>query len=543
MKLRLHNILRTALRACRSTTLSLAAVAGVVGITLSSHSYAVNLGGAAGEYTFSNSAEGNSYIAPSGDTIALGADTTILTGKATGEMTINVESGSYIFGIQNIAGTLLDVGNLDAPNDITLNVSGRTGIAFNGAFADNVTLYGYSGPVKSTIYTTFTLNIDTEGDIGALSLTTRGNRPEYTPTFIGNQNITIKAGEMLATGGISLALGQKAVNVTGDINYAFGEIGNYDSELTFAGNIYGGLTEADGIVDGHVNITINSGTYQSVYGAGTDDSHTGNVTINYNGGTIGGQLVGTAGASVGGTRTLNIGAGATLLSSNINYSTFDTVNLAGALSIDNDPSAALNINFTGGSLSATQFTLTGKNSTDANLSSTGSTFSGGNIQNATLSNLHLTVNDGQSLTLTNSTLSNATITAAATLSSDSLDAVEYIFTLSNITFSSVSVEGALTLNVELSGADATNFETYLTEGYVGFELEGLALSELEDSDSRIILNIVNGGTDESLYSSTILGMTEGATGGTVLYIPEPSTATLSLLALTGLLARRRRQAA
>lgn len=71
-------------------------------------------------------------------------------------------------------------------------------------------------------------------------------------------------------------------------------------------------------------------------------------------------------------------------------------------------------------------------------------------------------------------------------------------------------------------------------------LEGDTLEHLSYGDGTNVLG--PGGTANSVFSANDLRALQMLGWQTVEYVPEPATATLSLLALTGLAARRRRKA-
>ncbi len=518
--------------------------------------HAADLSGVSGEYTFSSTGVGaNSYIGPNG-TVDLGFDSTIATGKPVGEMTLNFESGDYSFGISTIAGGQgFVVGTADAPVSVTVNVTGGTKISFGGVLADYNTLYGYAGSTSPTIYASTTVNINTTSTVSSLSLTTRGNQAAH-PSFVGDQHVTITAGQVgissSEAGSHSLSLGQKYVDVEGDVTYVLGALDADDEDLTFGGGIYGGVVGADSgnIIDGDVNITLNSGSYQSVIGASTAGTHTGTVTINFNGGTVAGVLQGSGGATVNGGKILNIGSSGTINANNIDFDSFTEINLAGTINLTSNLNDAVNIGFDGGKITSTAYTLSEKSGSSGTYVSTANSLKLTSLENATVTGLHLSVNDGQNITLTNVTLNSSSIsssiassTGETAVTADDVD-IAYIYKLSNITFSGITIGDSLTLNITLTGDALADYNAYLTagSGYVGFELEGIELSALQDEDIDIIMNILDGTTGNSLFSNAALGVQAGASGNAVLYIPEPSTASLSLLALAGLLARRRRQA-
>ncbi len=204
------------------------------------------------------------------------------------------------------------------------------------------------------------------------------------------------------------------------------------------------------------------------------------------------------------TGSLEIATGHTLTLSYGNYTMKDTSADLSDLTIDNDATLAL-----------------------ANGTYT--------MKNTTADLRVLTIGSDATLKLASSTLTGLTISGPSTESfttSEGSTADSAIYTLSGIAGLITDATGTLTLDLGL----LVDFD--ITKGITGFEIEDLTdLPSLLEYDD-IILNI-NGN------SYNVQGANVGLVGNTniVLYIPEPSTATLSLLSLAGLMLRRRRKAA
>ncbi len=350
MKLRINSALRTMLQACRASIFTLTAISTVIGGTFAYNLHALsnNLEGAAGTYTLTE-LDGTKKLSNGSETVDY-TGTVFFQGTRTGgihgNMTVNVESGTHHVTYLSAGGASFDVATEANPVNLAINVSGSSNITFGS----NSLLYGWSGAVAgitTNAYVNSNINVDTTGTVSSLILTIEANSSSNANRkFYGNQNVTYTAGHVAVNptdsgfSTVSLAAGAKAAQIVGNINYTFGEIGADNDALTFAGTIYAGIVKKDsggGKVTGDTNITINSGTFTSVFGAGEEgSSHVGSVTINYNGGIIGNQISATAGASISEVATLNVGGA--LNSSKVAMSTFDVINTtsaAGNLIVDN----------------------------------------------------------------------------------------------------------------------------------------------------------------------------------------------------------------
>ncbi len=105
-----------------------------------------------------------------------------------------------------------------------------------------------------------------------------------------------------------------------------------------------------------------------------------------------------------------------------------------------------------------------------------------------------------------------------------------------------TIEGTLTVNLMLTDAEYAEFTSYIDDDLVGFELLNGVTLGAGTWYNNVTFNI-NDASGNASQSWNALGQITQANGNIMFYIPEPSTATLSLLALAGLLARRRRTAA
>ncbi len=353
MKLKINRTLRTALLSYRSSAFTLPIFGAILMAGMTSQLYALDLAGAAGSYTFDGT-DSYTYTNPGGEEVTLvSSDRTIyfqnnpsITPGITGDMSVSLTGGTYDLYVMNRGeNTFGNVGTNDVKVALDINVSGSTNVSFgSGAYG----LYNWASGQNFKVYANTNISIDTTGSVSFIGLTGEVNNNTNRGTeYFGNTNLTILDGIVgtNTAGGIrnvSVMLGSKSVNYDGNVTYSFGAVGS--SGPTFNGDIYGGLVIPSGnghrgSVEGHINITLNSGTYRNVYGAGSagTNGHSGNVVINYNGGTIGEgfKIYGTAGATVtNGTKTLNIGGAIT--SDKIGVSSFDNIAIGA--------SAALTVN-------------------------------------------------------------------------------------------------------------------------------------------------------------------------------------------------------
>ncbi len=159
------------------------------------------------------------------------------------------------------------------------------------------------------------------------------------------------------------------------------------------------------------------------------------------------------------------------------------------------------------------------------------------LQDVTLGSgvtIDMGVRSNKALSLTNSTLvlsSDAPPTLTKTRNFNA-DEHSYYTLTSNVLISEIS--GSLTLDITLGDTSLSSIEGGLF-GILLTDADGISASDISALKSvNIIIN-------QQVYSQQVSGYQVHNGGLFILtQIPEPSTATLSLLALAGLLARRRR---
>ncbi len=339
MKLKINTALRALLQACRASVFTLTAISTVIGGTFAYNLHALgnDLEGVAGTYTLTE-VDGVKKLSNGSETVDY-TGTVFFQGTRTGgihgDMTVNVDSGTHSVTFIPNGGASFDVASEENPVNLAINVSGSSNITFG---TNNLLYHWANNDSTINAYVNTNINVNTTGSVSALLLTVEANKTTDTRKFYGTQNVTYTAGTVgLGTdttgySTLSLAAGSKAAQIIGDINYTFGTVGADNDALTFAGTVYAGIVNkgaTGGKVTGDTNITINSGTFTSVFGAGEGgSSHVGNVTITYNGGIIGNQISATAGASISEVATLNVGG--ELNSSKVAMSTFDVINTTSA---------------------------------------------------------------------------------------------------------------------------------------------------------------------------------------------------------------------
>ncbi len=345
-------------------------------------------------------------------------------------------------------------------------------------------------------------------------------------------------------------------------------------------NVAGTLDLASGISDRDGSGTINiASTGSLIMRQGlTTHSGRGNKTINIDGGTL--ELHNQADTTNHANNGLivNVDTGSTLKASgtanvytSLNLDAAGTYTVAGddliyhnnvsVASVTIDSAASLSANSITVTNGTNTTTLTGKDGLKAQVSNNDITSNASLVAGASTG---LSISDatitGDALSFTNTTLTNVVISSdvilgAGTVLDDvvlgsALTATQVANTsipnsggaeLDALTFSiagleNVTIKDSLTLSL---GDLGTDFATALTSGEpFAFELAGVTESEFLTAYTNVTILF-----DEVAGQSsfTAVGYTVSAAGNIVLYIPEPSTATLSLMALAGLLARRRRR--
>ncbi len=118
-----------------------------------------------------------------------------------------------------------------------------------------------------------------------------------------------------------------------------------------------------------------------------------------------------------------------------------------------------------------------------------------------------------------------------------------VFSLTGISIADGKLNGSLTLELIMTSEQLGIFQkAYGANSIIGFELAGISLSEFWSSGINYNnITLLIGGQNYQVLGVSSVAPFGGGAANLLFYIPEPSTATLSLLALAGLVARRRRK--
>ncbi len=164
------------------------------------------------------------------------------------------------------------------------------------------------------------------------------------------------------------------------------------------------------------------------------------------------------------------------------------------------------------------------------------------ISNATLTNVIITDQTtlGENLTLTNTQIDTSLLTTTlgaetsfTTIEGNDVSGIKTFEIAGLTTLTGIPTFGQLTLDL----GDVVGFADPAAGELIAFSLDVDSLNELVTTGYYGSITLLINGVNYAVLGSA----RADGTGDVLVYIPEPSTATLSLLALTGLLARRRRQ--
>ena len=485
-----------------------AAVAGVI--------FAANAQAALERITVTDASITKDVTQTSGSVYGV-AENEIAVEGAAHEITINVKNGAKVEDvIGGIQFSPKDYNNDDHLTDATLD----GGVTVNVASGATVTGTVYGGNVISQP----DFGMETEEYAEAL-----GDKKNAGPIVINIDGATIGTigGDSEAImGGGGRHCGTETghgitVNISGDakINnlvYAGTNGGTtYGTNLnisggTFEADVYGAGRKGYGVVDGDTNVSISGGTFKgNIYGAGNEDTVKGNTNVTITGGTIQGTVYGggTNGAKVNGSKNLVVDSEDATAHISVSVSDFDNITVN----------------------SATTFT-------GLEIAEGGTHIDVATEASLTINELMTSVStadvESQSLLSFSGNVSFASdIVFTIVITDELLAQGSQEVTLDLIETSQFLLAFNLKADLEKQGIGARNFKFIsesgedLTNGSCTFD--SLSASILDDFDAE------NG------------SMPKGAVGVSVTItsenIPEPTTATLSLLALAALAGRRRRK--
>ncbi len=524
--------------------------------------------------------------------LELNEGTTTITGKGTYEIhslvfgftsgssdaTLNIEAGATlrVLGTTNSDGGSLGAfmlsnngrtsqTNVHGTLDLASGISASDGTG-SISVKDTGTLIMRQGLTASTKGSTA---IDIEG--GSLKLYDQGDGTNHAASL----GVNIKTGST-----IQAASEETYVRTALNFNNAADETYNFASAPTADGAATSNkLSVRQTITLSNATANVNSGTLE--LGGGNNTFGTVNIAA---GATLRTDMAANANMTIG---TAQLAQGATINSNNMNVGGVAMTGKDGlAATISGNVAGAKVENATFSNVTVTNLTITG---TALGRSVSNLNMDGSSLDNASLSNIQLTATNSVS-TLTSvqltgvtlaqqsggsfqfdgiSTLTDMTMDSAMFSAKDgaTVNHVNTKFTditvtkqATDLTFiptgmtSSVSAQawtlggstaailksatGSLTLDL----GTLTGYSELLDGEYAAFEVDGLTLADISDLYfNNITLMYSANGTD---YAQKVLGVVAGSGGNSLIfYVPEPSTATMSLLALAGLLARRRRKAA
>lgn len=434
----------------------------------------------------------------------------------TGDIAMKITGGgNAIFGVVNTGtgGVVREEGKDNGNVTIVLNSDSSSSITrFSGTAS---VIGGYNGSIEGAF--TFVLEKGRiEGDIIG------GYHTAAQTDSIGSVNIIINGG----TVGGSIYGG--SICNTGVINE---DTNVYITDGTIKGDVYGGGSA--GSIGGSRNVTISGGTIQgSVYGGNTSDTNAGNVTIIGNNARITGTI------SAGHVTLRNLSDSG----KELGMDTYSNTISASKLTLDDVRASTLAAGFSGvGELAAingTRTNMTLGDETTLTLLTLGSNtslgiYKAGAVQSPdTAHEVTVTVTD----TLTAG--AGATLNANLVMESGSTLHLDGTLTMGSTVklFDGTMLEGDV-LNTLYATGTAILFSG-VDEFYVNDIqwTEGDSWSASTDSDK--VTTLFTNLEGQYTYGLSYAG------GNVVLVtpnVPEPATATLSLLALAALAARRRRK--
>ncbi len=470
-----------------------------------------------------------------------------ISGTTTGSITVSDRSSLTMEGTWDYSSAI----NIGSDASLTFNsdlMLDLTDIAFTQS-GENYSLNLFTG--------TGTADIDSWLSSGAVDL----SKITGLDSSITTLNYSNGVLSYIVQGDILISDTDKTLSGQTDVNVIFEEGSTGRARLNT-----GFTQEADSGFFGAGTILIEAGADVTLDNASVDFSGMteiqGRLTINDR------DALGTSSVEISTGSTLSVGAGVSL-SNDVTLGEGATVNV-GTLTISGQAE--------GSSITGASKTLTHIDPSTSNINSTTLTNTRvdlvagakGVIENSTLTSTHVQLAEKSELTLSNvhqglgsslngneatvilndhtidDNVSTGTLTHGLSTNEGSIESM-LVYSLTSLNVGTVILNNSLTLNLIVSDAD--KFTAQIENGIVAFEignftLGGLSLDQFNMGYGDIMIHVYDGSLEgTALFSGTALGTTTLLNSNLAIYIPEPSTVTMSLLALAGLLARRRRKAA
>ena len=441
------------------------------------------------------------------------AENEIAVEGAAHKITINVKDGAYVKDVTGgIQFSPKDYNNDDHLTDhmldggVTVNVeSGATvtGTVYGGSMisqpASGMTTEQYAealGDKKNAGSIKINVTGGTIGTIGGNSEAIMGGGGRHCGTETGGE-ITVNISGAAQINNLVYAGTNGGTTYGTNLNISGG---------TFEADVYGAGRKSYGVVDGDTNVSISGGTFKgNVYGAGNEDTVKGNTNVTITGGDIQGTVYGggSNGAKVSGSKKLVVGSEGATAPISVSVSDFDSITVNSATT------------FTGLEIA--------EGGTDIDVA-TGAT---------------LTINE----LMTSVSTANVENQSLLSFSGDVTFANDIVFTI--VITDELLAQGSQEVSLGL-------FKVSIQDAFMGeteAKLQGCNLVFVSES-GEVLTNVsTNNGTTITLLEDVdlndVMAGGNSSLGVTVTItadnIPEPTTATLSLLALAALASRRRRK--
>lgn len=439
-----------------------------------------------------------------GKTISLGLSAAHNSGTLTGNSTLifdgDYEGGGAVFGA--FSGTV--TGNVA----LVFNASGATYNSYTGTASLSVSVTGaYNANIQGTFKAVINSGVFNNDIIAGVH--TGENSIGNTELFVNGGNLlgNVYGGSRVATATIGSAKARSSTPAT-LVTVTHG---------TIEESVYGG--GKDGTINGDTQVVLTGGTVKgNVYGGGSGGSINGNSSV-----TIDGNLAAILGNTISGG-----GSGGTISGNS-------TVNIINASASDYD-----------GTIDKFIGTISGGAKADATAASPSGVygtrtlaFDNSKLQGTAFDTA--TIADFDAITLSNSAITLTSLGGATelTLQDSTLNITGDADSLESL---SMDIDSGLMID-SISGTSDKDFFITLTGTDIDLDRLSISLTGVDYSNGTVLDHVyilAEGITYNAEIAwldqqSPIRNLVVGAA------VPEPTTATLSLLALAALAARRRRK--